>query len=201
VSELDTILSRLSDLTPLREFKFGHSPLQLEHFQISSQKGNDKWEYWQHILQLRALQGSLAEMKVLGDELDYEIIDAKRFWPPWSQNRRRRSLPRLNLKKEQLRRSIAEKSQEALRHLEIIERRYPHLKDIKEEEILKDEASYWTMRLGRQLGAAHLGRLLGIPEGEVLAVLALPLEQQRQVFESMKLLIGASTNLLPKANT
>lgn len=45
-----------------------------------------------------------------------------------------------------------------------------------------------------------MSKFLGVSEGELLAVLALPPEQQRQVFEGMKMLIGASTNLLPKAN-
>lgn len=197
MSSIDAILNQLADFTPLKDFKFGHSPLQLEYFQVSNQRGNEKWEYWQHVLQLRALQSTLLELKVSLDELFYELEDAGKFWPPWSRSKRKRSLPRLNLKKEQLKRSIEEKSLEASRHFEIIEKRYAHLKTIKEEDILADEASYWTLRLGRQLGAAHLGRVLGLPEGEILAVLALPPEQQHKVFESMKVLIGASTNLLP----
>jgi len=193
---LNATLDRLENFSALKDFKFGHTPLQLEYFQTSSQRGNEKWEYWQHVLQLRALHSTLEDLQVTANEVEFEIQDALSFWPFWTKERRRRKLPRLKLKKEQIQRSLDEKALEADRHLGIIEKRYAHLKDIKEDEILKDETSYWTLRLGRQLGAAHLGRVLGIPEGDLLAVLALPHEQQRQVFDSMKLIINASTSVL-----
>lgn len=198
---LATLLTKLTEFTPLNEFKFGHSPIQLEYFQTAQQRGNEKWEYWQHVLQLRSVQQSLEELKVSKDDLEYEILDALKFWPPWNLSKRKRSLPRLNLKKKYLQRSLDEKALEATRHLALINDKYAHLKELTEDDILKEEPDYWAMRLGRQLGAAHLGRVLGVSDGELLAVLSLPQEQQRQVFDSMKLLIGKSANLLPTGKT
>ena len=42
------------------------------------------------------------------------------------------------------------------------------------------------------------GRLLGVSDGELLAVLSLPQEQQKQVFEGMRQLLGTATPLLPQ---
>ena len=184
--------------TAIGSFKFGHTPMQVEFFQTASQHGSDKWQYWQHILQLKSLHSSLCELKVSYDETLYEIQDAEAFWPFWSKKKRSRSLPRLRLKIAGFQRTIEEKAREVDYHLAVIERKYAHLKDIKEEDILKDEASYWTLRLGRQLGASHLSRLLGVSESELLAVFSLPLDQQRQVFDGMRQLLGTAAPILPK---
>jgi hypothetical protein len=48
------------------------------------------------------------------------------------------------------------------------------------------------------LGASHLGRILGVSESELLAVLSLPHEQQRQVFKSMRQMLRATNPLLPQ---
>lgn len=178
-------------------FKFGHTPMQIEYFQTSSQQGNEKWEYWQHILQLKSLHSALSELQISYDEIEYEIEDAESFWPFWNRRKRARNIPKLKFKRASILRSIKEKSREAEYHLEVIERKYSHLKDISEEEILKDEASYWTLRLGRQLGASHLGRVLGVSESELLAVLSLPHEEQRKIFEGMKHLLTMAMPLLP----
>lgn len=194
---LTATLQKLELTTPISSFKFGHTPMQIEYFQTSNQQGNEKWEYWQHILQLKSLHSTLAGLKVSYDELNYEIQDAIQFWPPWSKKKRTRLLPRLQLKLSDIQRSIEEKTREVEYHLEIIERRYQHLKNITEDAILKDEPAYWSHRLGRQLGASHLGRLLGVSESEILAVLSLPSEQQHQVFEGMRHLLGTATPMLP----
>ena len=194
---IDTI-NKLELMTPINSFKFGHTPIQIEYFQTSNQQGNEKWEYWQHILQLRALHASLCEMKVSYDETVYEIDDAKSIWPLWTRKKRKRSIPRLQLKLNTIQRSIDEKTREVDCHLEVIERRYQHLKTLTEEEIIKDENAYWARRLGRQLGASHLSRLLGVSDGELLAVLSLPQDQQKQVFEGMRQLLGSATPLLPQ---
>jgi len=186
------------ELMKISSFLFGHTPIQIEYFQTSNQQGNEKWEYWQHLVQLKALHGALLELKISRDEAQYEIADANSFWPPWTMKKRTRRLPRLSLKLANIQRTIDEKSKEVDCHLEIIERKYKHLKNITEDAILDDEASYWSMRLGRQLGASHLGRLLGVSESEVLAVLSLPSEQQRQVFDGMRQILGMAMPMLPQ---
>lgn len=194
---LDATVKKLELMGAISSFKFGHTPLQIEYFQTANQQGNEKWEYWQHILQLRALHTTLCELKISYDEAVYEIEDAKSLWPIWSLKKRRRSIPRIQLKLNTIKRSIDEKTREVDFHLEVVDRRYGHLKDLTEEDIFKDETSYWATRLGRQLGASHLGRVLGVSEGELLAVLSLPHEQQRQIFDGMRQLLGAAAPLLP----
>jgi hypothetical protein len=198
MQKLAETIRKLEDTTAIGSFKFGHTPLQVEFFQTASQQGNEKWEYWQHVLQMRALHATLCELKVSCDEALAEIQDAKRFWPPWSATRRKRRLPRLELRLSSMRRAIEEKSREAGFHMEVVDRRYGHLKHLTEDDILADEADYWVCRLGRQLGASQLGRVLGIPESEILAVLALPADQQKKVFEGMRLFLGAAAPMLPQ---
>lgn len=196
--KLTNTIHKLELMTPICSFKFGHTPMQIEYFQTANQQGNEKWEYWQHILQLKALHSSLSELQVSVAEVKYELEDATCLWPFWTKKKRERNIPRLQLKLGSLVRSVEEKTREVEYHLEIIDRRYPHLKTLTEEDILKEETSYWSLRLGRQLGASHLGRLLGVSESELLAVLALPIEQQRQVFDGMRQTLGTATPLLPQ---
>jgi hypothetical protein len=194
--DVDEVLSQVEQTTPVGEFVFGHTQTQIEYFQTSSQHGNEKWEYWQHILQLRTLHSTVREQRVSFDELIFEIEDASSWWPFWNQAKRKRGLPRLLLKKDSIQKTINEKLNEIKCHLEVIDRKYSHLKDLKEKDILSDESGYWTKRLGRQLGASRISRLLGISEGEVLAVLALPTEQRQQVFREMGDLLSTSIPML-----
>lgn len=196
-AELDELIEKLEFETPIQSFKFGHTPLQIEYFQTSSQQGNDRWEYWQHILQLKSLHSSLCDLQLSYNETLYEIEDAERFWPLWTFNKRKRCRPRLRFKLKTIQKSIDEKSREVEYHLEIIDRKYQHLKSITEDDILKEETSYWTQRLGKQLAVSHLGRILGVSEGELSAVLALPIEQQRQIFHGMRQLLSVTMPLLP----
>jgi hypothetical protein len=195
---LREIIKKLETDTPIQDFKFGHTPLQIEFFQTSNQHGDEKWEYWQHILQLKTLHSTLKELEVSRDEFLGELEDANAVWPLWSRKKRLRKVPRIKLQLSNIEKSIAEKTREVNFHLEIIERKYKHLSTLTEDEIVKDDAAYWTRRLGRQLSASHLSRVLGISDGELLAVLALPLEQQQQIFSSMKQLLNKTTALLPK---
>jgi len=197
-NNLTDTIKKLELMTPINSFKFGHTPLQIEFFQTSNQQGNEKWEYLQHILQLRSLHTTLCELKIAYDETTYELEDADSFWPIWTRKKRNRSIPRFRLKLTTIQKSIAEKTREVDYHLEIIDRRYKHLKALSEDDIISDETSYWASRLGRQLGASHLGKVLGVSESELLAVLSLPQEQQRQVFEGMRQLLGNTTALLPQ---
>jgi len=198
MQEAIDIITRLEQTVPIDEFKFGHTPLQIEYFQTTNQQGNEKWEYWQHVLQLRSLHTTLCELNVSYDEVSYEIEEVLSFWPFWTRKKRQQRYPRLRLKLKTLERSIAEKTNEANRHLEVISRKYSHLENITEDEILKEETSYWALRLGRQLGASHLSRVLGVSEGELLAVLSLPQEQQRQIFDGMKQVLSAVPASLPQ---
>jgi hypothetical protein len=193
--KLSDTLQKLEQVT--KGFKFGHTPMQIEYFQTINQQGNEKFEYFQHILQLRSLYTTLAEMKITYDEIEYEIKDTLSFWPIWNKAKRKRSYPRLKFKLESIQRSIDEKSREVEYHLDVIEKKFSHLKNLKETDILADETGYWTLRLSRQLASSHLSRLLGVSESELLAVLALPNEQQKQIFDSMKQLLGQATVLLP----
>lgn len=197
IEKVDNILNKIHSIPAVLSFKFGHTPTQIEFFQTSNQQGDEKWEYWQHILQLKSLEGSLQELRVSYDEVQDEIDDALALWPFWSIKKRLRKIPRLRLKQSNLDRSIAEKTREVEFHLEIIERKYKHLKTLEEDDILKEESGYWSRRLSRQLGVSHLSRILGVSESELLAVLALPKEQQRQIFEGMRELLGTTTPLLP----
>ena len=194
--KVDQLLEEVERTTPINEFVFGHTQTQIEYFQTSSQQGNEKWEYWQHILQLRTLHSTVREQRVSLDELAFEIEDTSSWWPFWNRARRKRGLPRLLLKKDSIQKTINEKLNEIKCHLEVIDRKYSHLRKLKEEDILTDESDYWAKRLGRQLGASRLSRSLGISEGEVLAVLALPAEQQQQVVREMKELLSASVPML-----
>jgi hypothetical protein len=189
-------LKKLEHLTD--SFKFGHTPIQIEYFQTSNQQGNEKWEYWQHILQLRSLYTTLSDLTISYNETEYELEDAESLWPIWSIKKRQRTTPRIKFKLKGIIRSLEEKEREVIYHLDVIEKKYSHLKTLTEEEILKDEASYWTLRLGRQLGASHLGKLLGISDGELLAVLSLPKDKQLQVFEGMRQLLGMTIPMLPR---
>lgn len=197
MEKLSDTLNRIRSLPAVSSFKFGHTPIQIEFFQTSNQQGDEKWEYWQHILQLKSLEGTLQELQISFDEIQNEIDDAVSIWPFWSIKKRLRKIPRLHFRQSTLLRSIAEKSREVDVHLNIIDRKYTHLKSLTEDDILKDESEYWSRRLSRQLGASHLGRLLGVSESELLAVLALPSEQQKKIFDGMKQLLGKTAPLLP----
>jgi hypothetical protein len=197
LDRLNETLHKLEQ-TPVRDFKFGHTPMQIEYFQVANQQGNEKWEYWQHLLQLKALYATLTESKITYTEISYEIEDGEAFWPPWGLKKRKRGLDRLRFKLDSIQRTIDEKTREVDYHLAVIDQRYMHLKGLKEEDILSDETSYWAMRLGRQLGASHLSKIIGVSESELLAVLALPVEQQHQIFEGMKRLVMAAHPLLPQ---
>ena len=183
---LKDTLRTLEQFAPIHDFKFGHSPLQIEYFQTAKQHGSESWEYYQHILQLKALNTILREMEVEMFELGCKIRDANKAWPFWSLKRRRELLPRLFLKEESILRTIAEKEREVNYHIEIIERRYSQFKDCSEEEIFKSEKEYWATRIGRQLATSHLSRLLQVSEGELAALMSLPVDQQKEILSGLK---------------
>ena len=190
----------LERVDALPKFKFGHTQTQIEYFQTASQSGDRRFEYWQHLLQLKSLRQSIMEIQVSLDETSFEMDDASSWWPVWNRARRRRCLPRLKLKRDTLAGSLQEKTGEMERHLEIIDRKYSDLTQWTEDQILDGESDYWSKRLGRQLGASRLGTLLGISESEILAVMALPEENRQRVFGEMQEIL-ASSRLLPEKGT
>jgi len=193
---LSDTLKKLENFAPVNDFKFGHSPLQIEYFQTAKQQGSEPWEYYQHILQLKALNMALKEMEVEIFEIDCQIRDAKKFWPFWSLKKRKELLPRLFLREESILRVIREKEREVGYHLEIIERRFSQFKEYSEEEIFKSEKEYWITRIKRQLATSHLSRLLAVSEGELSALMSLPVDFQKEILDSLKISLKNNQDLL-----
>ena len=190
-----TILDLLEKFPPL-DFVFGHTPVQVEHFRTQQQRGDLRFEYWQHLVQLRALRTALHEGQLDEQDLLDEIADAGRAWPWWTSARRARRLPRLRHRLERLRDVQRERESEARLHLDCIERRYGDLTTLTEAEILAGEPQYWAVRLGRQLATSHLSRVLGVGEGELAAVMALPVDQQTAALAQMAQILEGSKKLL-----
>ncbi len=194
---IDKILERI-EATSALSFAFGHTPVQMEYFQTINQSGQEKWEYWQHVLQLKALYNALKESEIAYNEVAAELAEAKAFWPIWNRKKRRQRVPRLVFKLDNLLSTQKEKGKEADYHLHLIDTKYSHLKDLTEDDIIKEDVDYWTHRLGRQLGAAYMSRVLGISEGEVLSLLSLPSAYQKEVLTSMQHVLGKAKCLLPE---
>ena len=190
------ILEKLEAFAPIHNFKFGHTRTQIEFFMTSSQQGSEKFCYWQHVLQLRALYLSLLEL--YSQLLDADV-GGRKWWKLESSASFVRRKKKAGIKGKQILLSIEEKKQEAEHHLDVLRTKYAHLDGITEEDILKEDATYWAMRLGKQLAVSRLSRVLGINEGEMSAVLSLPKEQQAQVLNAMhEVLNGAAPLLQPK---
>ena len=190
------LLDQLDSFQPL-DFTFGHTPVQVEHFRTQQQRGDPRFEYWQHLVQLRALRAALRESQLDQQDLEAEIAAADHWWPVWNRRARRRRLPRLHHRHDQLLVNRRERESEARLHLDCIERRYRHLTGSTEAEILAGEPHYWAVRLGRQLAASHLARTLGVGEGEIAAVMALPVADQRAALLQMAQLLDGAKPLLP----
>lgn len=197
--DVDQILKNIDEYKPIQTFTFGHTPLQISHFKTAQQRGHEAFEFWHQVLQLRALRDSLEELDLQKDELEYEILICGKVWPFWSFSKRRRKIPRLEFQLKKVKRSILEKSREAKAHYEILKRDYAHLENMREEDILSQDKEYWTHRLGKQLAQSRLSRVLGVGEGELSAVLALPKEEQMTILKAMNGSLESST-FLPKTN-
>lgn len=195
--DIDQIIGKIDEYQPLQTFTFGHTPLQISHFKTAQQKGHEAFEFWHQVLQLRSLRDSLEELTLQKAELEHEILKGKSLWPFWSYKERKRKIPRLEFQLKKIKRSILEKSREANAHYEILKRDYAHLENMSEEDILSQDKEYWTHRLGRQLAQSRLSRALGVGEGELSAVLALPKEEQMTIFKAMNGSLSSSV-FLPK---
>lgn len=193
------LLKELQAFGPIHEFKFGHTKTQLEYFTTANQQGNEKFAYWQHILQLRALYLSLTEMQIKLLESDEALKSKRKWWRLESLSKYNIRRYKLLLQRSQLAMSINEKKQEAEQHIEIIETRYAHLQGLDESAILAEDEDYWATRLGRQLAVSHLARVLGIGEGEMSAVMALPEDLRMHAVTAMRgVIAGAAPMLQPQ---
>lgn len=196
IPDIRPLLEELQDFEPIHDFKFGHTRTQLEYFTTASQQGNEKFAYWQHVLQLRALYLSLTEMQIKLLESDEEFRSTRKWWRFESKAQYNIRRLRLTLQREQLRMSVNEKRQEAKSHLEIIRTRYAHLQALDESDILAEDKEYWATRLGRQLAVSHLARVLGIGEGEMSAVMALPQEHRMHAISAMRGVVADAAPML-----
>jgi hypothetical protein len=173
----------LSSFKPLNEFRFGHTPLQVEYFKTMNQQGCPAFVYWQHVLQLKGLRDSIQELQLEQNEIFGEVEDAKGFWPCWNKRQRRRKLPRLQFRLERLTESIEQKEREAGYTLKVIKEKFSEFLDWSEEDIFECEKEYWTIRLGKQLVCSSLARHLGVSEGSLEAVMSLPDPQQQEILQ------------------
>lgn len=191
------LLSSLEEYAPIHSYVFGHTPLQMEYFKVSAQQGDEHFEYWHQVLQLKSLYSSLRELEIQKEEKTFELKDARSWWPFWSRRNRCQKIPRLKFELEKIEQNLAEKTREASFHLDLLKTKYSHLEHLSEQEILAKDRDYWARRLSRQLAVSHLSRVLGVGEGELGAVLSLPKEQQGEVLRSMLSLVESSKSLLP----
>jgi len=175
------IINELDNFNPIKEFKFGHTPLQIEFFQTNTHKGSRKFEYWQHVLQLKSLRKIIKETEFDIEDAKRELKKANKFLPFFTRSERKLLIPRLSWKVELLNQQLQEKITEAKRHLDIIKKHYADLKDITEDEIFEDEQNYWVTRLTRQITFAHLANKFQLPLGDITAIMSLPNNLQIEI--------------------
>lgn len=181
------MLQELRSFDPIHSYHFGHTPFQVEHFQTSNQKGCPEFEYLQHVLQLKALYNALEEIAIELKEIQYSIKKNSSLWPPWGFQDRFIKVPRLRLREKALLNGRAQKEREAKAHLEIINNKFHHLVGTTEDQLWeRADKDYWTTRLSRQLLCSNLARILGVGEGVLEAVVALPESQQRDIIRAFK---------------
>ena len=196
IPEILPLLKELQGFGPIHDFKFGHTRTQLEYFTTANQQGNEKFAYWQHVLQLRALYLSLTEMQIKILESDEALRSKRKWWRFENKNQYNIRRYKLLLQRNQLSMSINEKKLEAEQHVDIINTRYQHLLELDESAILDEDQEYWAARLGRQLAVSHLARVLGIGEGEMSAVMSLPQEQRMLAIDAMREVVSDAAPLL-----
>ena len=194
------IWDRLEEFTPIKEFSFGHTPFQIEYFQTVSQAGNRNFEYWQHVLQLKNLHKSIAELSFDINDCEGQIEEATHWWPVWTAAKRKRSIPRLEWVKAQKKEALMQKYREAELTLNLLETKYKDLMLLKEDELLNDEQSFWAHRLSRQMTATNLSNKLGVTSGDLMSVLALPRDQQLRVLQEMNTMLNNQNGLLTETN-
>jgi len=184
--DLPEVVKDLEGFEPLHKYLFGHSPFQIQFFKNSSQRGSDKFEYWNQVLQLKSLYQSIKELQLEREELVGELGDCGRFFPPWSRRSRRRKIPRLRWQLDKIDGSIKSKAREAEYHLKFIRSEYPELIGMDEEKIFEVEREYWVQRLSKQMALTHIAARAALPAGDLSAVYCLPENIQKEVLEKTK---------------
>jgi len=181
-----SIINRLDKFEPLRTYSLGHTPFQIEHFKTTSQKGSRKFEYWQHVVQLKAFWRSLKVSELDIEEAQAEVERLSKWHFFWNKARKTRELKRAKLKLEELQTGFKEKSLEAKRHMDLIDRDFKDLVSLSEDEILQDEEFYWITRLSRQIAFSALAGKTGINVGDVTAMASLPEDLQKSVLQAVR---------------
>jgi len=176
---------KLKEFMANHDYVFGHTPTQIEHFMTTSQQGSRPFEFWQHVLQLRALYRSLQEMDLQAEDLYHRKEDASALWPFWTRKKRLRGLARIEHEAVLLSEQRREKLQEVEVHLEIIDRKYSDLKGLPEAEILRGDKDYWTTRLAKQMALGRSAMQLGVSVGDLSAVMTLDEADQKEVLNKM----------------
>lgn len=186
MTDLSVFLNELDAYQPLQKYHFGHTPLQMSAFKTTQQQGCETYEFYHQVLQLRSLRDTLEELQIQKDELSMDLKHCSRTWPFWSYSSRRRRIPRLKFQLKKLESSLAEKTREAHFHFSLLKTKYKHLENLSENDILAKDTDYWIHRLRKQIMVARLSRQVGVGEGELSAVLALPAHEQKMVLEVLE---------------
>lgn len=186
------ILSQIEKEIPLlKELHLGHTPMQIEYFKTAPQRGNRKFEFLQHLIQMKALSSAVRELwfDVEEAQIDLESCSWWKFWV--RPSRRALQRKRLGHKLENLKRKLDDIQVELTGHLRVVLTKFGDLLELSEQEILRDEGEYWVHRLAGQLAHAKLALQHGLPAGEVAAVAALPSALRSKIWEeAQKLFLG-----------
>jgi hypothetical protein len=185
-------ISFLESFKPIHEFRFGHTPFQVQYFKTSSQAGCREFEYWQHCLQLRQFYRTLRDIELDIHDVELTLEEACAWWPLWNRAKRRHGIPRLEWRLQVLRESYEDSRAEAQRHIDVLQKQFGDLLGLSEAEIMTKEPEYWTQRLTRQIAAAKAGQHLGIPVGELVALASLPPELQTRILNTDRLRLGGT---------
>ena len=197
---MNAIKDRLANFSPLSTYNFGHSPIQIEHFKTAQQTGNRNFEFWHHVLQLKAINCSITELTFDLEEAEFILEGCRAFWPPWTRSKRKRKKVKLEWQVEQRESSLRQKYHEAELTLDIIEKKFSDLISATEQQLFKSEREYWVTRFSRQLAAAQIARHLGTSTGDIQSIMALPDEDQRKILNITQAIV-ASNALTARANS
>lgn len=172
----DIISQMEAEIPLLRDMRSGHTPIQIEFFKTAQQKGSRKFEFYQHLVQMKALAHTVRTLWLDIEEAEICVAETRSLWNMLfcSPARRHLKRKRLELKLSDLRQSLADAELELSRHLKVVITTFGDLLKSSESDILDAEAEYWVHRLARQLAYARIAAEKGVPAGEVAAIAALP---------------------------
>lgn len=175
------------ELPLLEKLHLGHTPFQIQYFKTTQQRGSKKFEYWQHLIQIKSLAKTVEDLNFDLEEALLEKKELNRWWKKSSRNTLK--LKRLEAKVRDLQRSLDDKELECQRHVTLVKTDFSDMLHLTENEILKDEEQYWIQRLSRQLAFNRLAMEKGLSSGDVQAVASLPPETtQKILIEAQNLL-------------